>query len=109
MLSYGVNAGRISAEKLVDLISTAPARTFGLFPGKGAIAPGSDADMVIVDPDSEVTIRAADLNHISDCTPWEGKTVKGWPELTLVRGQVCMRDGEITGKPGTGKFLERSC
>ncbi|MFQ5911651.1 MAG: dihydroorotase family protein [Nitrospinota bacterium] len=109
MLSYGVGAGRISAEKLVDLVSTAPARTFGLFPKKGVIAPGSDADVVIVDPERQVTIRAADLNHISDCTPWEGKTVKGWAEMTLVRGQVCMRDGEITGKSGTGKLLERAC
>ncbi len=109
MTHYGVNAGRISAEKMVDLISAAPARTFGLYPRKGLIAPGSDADLVIVDPEREVTIHAADLNHISDCTPWEGKTVRGWPELTMVRGQVCARDGEITGQPGTGKFLERAC
>ena len=108
MISEGPNKGRISWPRLVEICSANTAKLFGLT-SKGLLSTGFDADLVIVDENKEVTITNDILHHLSDFTPYEGMKVKGWPKLTMVRGEVVYEDGKILGKPGTGKFLERSC
>jgi dihydropyrimidinase len=107
MLSEGVNKGRISMEKLVEVCCYNPAKIFGLYPRKGSIAVGSDADLSIVDLKKRVKVTTEVLHSASDYTPFEGRELKGWPILTMVRGNVVMEDGEVIGKPGIGKYLQR--
>ncbi len=102
----GVATGRISVERMVDLLATTPARRFGL-ERKGAIAPGRDADLVLFDPTVTRTIRQADLHHTSDFTPYEGLTVPGAVRTTWVRGRAVVRDRHATGDRGWGQFVER--
>ena len=94
-------------ERLVDLLSTTPAALFGM-PAKGAIEVGRDADLVLFDPDARRTIRAADLHHASDYTPYEGREVRGAVRSTLVRGAFVVRDGAFVGRRGFGAFVGRS-
>ena len=89
----------------MNLTSTQPARLYGLFPRKGTIAVGSDADLALWDPAKEVTITAADLHSAVDYTPYEGRKVTGWPVVTLSRGEVVWRDRAVTAEPGRGRFL----
>jgi dihydropyrimidinase len=91
----------------VRLTAFNPARLFGLYPRKGTIAPGTDADLVLWDPAKSVTITNALMQHIIDYTPYEGLTVTGWPVATIRRGEVVMRDGVVQAEPGTGQFLAR--
>ena len=105
LFSAGVMQGRIDMHQFVALTSTNPARMYGLYPRKGTIAIGSDADMVIWDDKREVTIRNADLHHAVDYTPYEGMTVKGWPAITLSRGETVWADGQFRGRPGHGEYL----
>ncbi len=105
---YGVNAGRLSPEQFVEFTSTAAARRYGLYPRKGLIAPGSDADLVLFDPQLEVTIRAADLHQNCDYTPYEGFAVRGWPRTVISHGQVIVRDEQFVAAPGRGSFLKRT-
>jgi dihydropyrimidinase len=107
LFSAGVNGGRISLQKFVDLTSAAPARLFGLYPRKGAIAVGSDADLAIWDPDRRVTINNAMLHHATDHTPYEGQTVRGWPVMTISRGELVWNDGKVLSTPGRGQFIAR--
>ncbi len=107
MLSEGVNKGRISLQKLVEITSYNTARTFGMYPKKGAIEVGSDADLVLLDMGKKQVVRADRLHHISDFSLFEGKELKGWPVLTMVRGCVVMENGEITGQEGGGRFVPR--
>ena len=102
----GVAAGRIPVERLVDVLSTTPARLFGM-PTKGAIEVGRDADLVLFDPDARRTVRAADLHHTSDYTPYEGLEVQGAVRSTIVRGTFVVRDGAFVGTRGYGRFVER--
>jgi dihydropyrimidinase len=102
----GVADGRITVERLVDVLSTAPARLFGLG-RKGAIETGRDADLVLFDPAARRTIRAADLHHTSDYTPYEGLEVKGAVRSVFVRGRAVVRDGAFVGDRGHGRFVER--
>ena len=102
----GVASGRISVERMVDLLSTTPARLFG-FTTKGAVAVGLDADIVLFDPSSRRTIRADDLHHSSDYTPFEGRVVRGAVRSTIVRGSFVVRDGAFVGRRGFGRFVER--
>ncbi len=108
LFSEGVSKGRISLERFVQLTSSNPARLFGLYPRKGTIAPGSDADLVLWDPAKRVTITNALLQQAIDYTPYEGLDVTGWPVMTLRRGQVVMQDGRVQAAPGTGQFLARA-
>lgn len=108
IVSEGVNKGRITWPRLVEICSYNTAKLFGLLPRKGVLAVGSDADLVIIDENKEVTVSAKTLHQLSDFTPYEGWKLKGWPTLTMVRGQVVFENGKIVGKPGTGKFLARS-
>jgi dihydropyrimidinase len=102
----GVAAGRITMERLVDLLSTTPARLFGLR-SKGAIEVGGDADLVLFDPTARRTVRATELHHTSDYTPYEGHQVQGAVRSTIVRGSFVVRDGSFVGTRGYGRFVER--
>ena len=102
----GVAGGRISVERMVDLLSTTPARLFGLA-SKGAVEVGRDADLVLFDPEATRTIRQAELHHTGDFTPYEGRSVRGAIRTVLSRGQPVIRDGTFVGRRGAGTFQER--
>jgi dihydropyrimidinase len=104
----GVVGGRISRERWVEIISTAPARLFGLYPRKGAIAVGSDADLVVYDPNRRRTISAASHHMAVDYSCYEGRTVQGASDVVMSRGSVIVRNGEFTGRKGHGRFLPRA-
>ncbi len=104
---HGVTKGRIDLNRFVELTSTAAAKIFGLFPRKGTIAVGSDADIVIFDPNREQTISAATHHMRVDYSAYEGWTVKGVTEVVLSRGSVIVENGEWKGKAGGGQFLKR--
>ncbi|HZB44100.1 MAG TPA: dihydropyrimidinase, partial [Pyrinomonadaceae bacterium] len=103
----GVAAGRVSLNRFVELTSTAAARMFGLFPRKGTIAVGSDADIVVFDPEAEQTISAATHHMNVDYSAYEGRKLKGKVETVLSRGRVVIEGGEYKGKAGDGQFLKR--
>ncbi len=103
----GVRAGRISINRFVELTSTSPAKIFGLFPRKGTIAPGSDADIVVFDPEKKVTLSSKTLHMKVDYNPYEGREVTGAAETVLSRGRVVIDGGRFVGKPGAGSFLKR--
>jgi len=107
MLSEGVNKRRISLERVAEICSCNPARIFGIWPEKGAIEIGSDADLTIVDLKKEKVVKPEMLKSRADWTLYENWKLKGWPVATLVRGEVVMEDGEIVGTAGTGKYLPR--
>jgi dihydropyrimidinase len=104
----GVAAGRFSVNRWVELCSTAPAKIFGLFPKKGTIAPGSDADLVIFDPEATSAISAKTHHMNVDYNPYEGRRVKGVSEVVLSRGEVVVEKGKFTGKPGRGSYVRRA-
>jgi dihydropyrimidinase len=103
----GVVANRISLNRFVELTSTAAAKMFGLFPRKGTIAVGSDADIVIFDPEKEQTISAATHHMNVDYSAYEGRKLQGAVETVLSRGRVVVENGEFKGKAGAGQFLKR--
>ncbi len=103
----GVVGGRITKERWVEVISTAPAKLFGMYPQKGAIAVGSDADLVIYDPNRKRTISAKTHHMAVDYSCYEGRTVQGAADVVLSRGTVIVRDGEFTGRKGAGRFIKR--
>jgi dihydropyrimidinase len=100
--------GRLTLNEFVNLTTTRPAKIYGLFPRKGVIAVGSDADFAIWDPDKRVTIRNEMLHHAVDYTPYEGIQVRGWPVMTISRGEVLYVEGEVTSHAGRGQFLRCS-
>jgi dihydropyrimidinase len=95
-----------SLSRYADLVSSNAARIMGLYPRKGAIAAGSDADITILDPTRRGKVTAADL-HETDYTPWEGHDIFAWPVMTLLRGKVMVEDGKLNGKPSDGQYLKR--
>ena len=105
LFSEGVKKGRISLSRFVELTATNPAKMYGLYPQKGSLAIGADADIVVYDPDREVTITNAMLHHNVDYTPYEGLAVTGWPETVLSRGVVVVDQGAFVGHSGQGSFL----
>jgi dihydropyrimidinase len=107
MFSEGVLKGRLSINRLVAVTSTNAARILGMFPRKGIIAPGSDADMVLLDPDQEKTLSGKDSFLDIDWCPYEGLRVQGVPILTMLRGKIIVEEGQFTGERGGGKFLKR--
>jgi dihydropyrimidinase len=107
LFSEGVSKGRISLQKFVELTSTNHARIYGLYPRKGSIGVGFDADIVLWDPKLKKAIRQADLNHGSDYTPWEGFEITGWPVMTIARGRVVADHGKIVGEKGAGEIMRR--
>jgi dihydropyrimidinase len=106
--SGGVVSGRFSVNRFVELVSTVPAKLFGLYPRKGTIAVGSDGDLVIFDPEVEMTLSAAALHMRCDYNPFEGKTVRGVPKTVLVRGNPVIENRLFVGKAGSGTFLKRA-
>jgi len=105
LYSEGVLKGRISLTKFVELTATNPAKTYGLHPRKGTIAPGADADLVIWD-ETPYVIRNDQLHHAVDYTPYEGRELLAWPAMTLLRGQVVWDGKQLCSTPGTGQFLK---
>jgi dihydropyrimidinase len=108
MHEFGVRTGRISLERMVELLSTNPAKYFGLYPQKGTIAVGSDADLVIFDPEKRVTISASRHHSKCDYNLYEGTEVTGSPETVLLRGRVIVDGDEFLGRPGEGQFVKRA-
>jgi dihydropyrimidinase len=107
LFSEGVGKGRIDLQRFVALTATNPAKIYGLYPRKGTIAVGSDADLVVWDDARELTLTNAMLHHDVDYTPYEGMRLKGWPSTVIARGEVVVADGAVTGLPGRGAFLPR--
>jgi dihydropyrimidinase len=101
----GVNRGHIGVVRLVQVLCENPARIFGLYPRKGTIAAGSDADLVVFNPTREFTLRARDLHSNANYTLYEGRTVLGWPEMSFQRGRRVLWQNEIVAQPGQGRFL----
>ncbi|MGP1907248.1 dihydropyrimidinase [Metabacillus sp. JX24] len=108
LFSEGVSKGRISINQFVDLTSTKAAKLFGLYPKKGTIAVGSDADLVLFDPAAERTISAATHHMAVDYNAFEGMEVKGVPVSVLSRGEFVVRDRQFAGKTGTGQYIKRA-
>jgi dihydropyrimidinase len=99
--------GKISLRRFTELCCAGPAKLFGLYPQKGVIAAGSDADIVIIDPDRQTVLSHKNLHSNVDYSAWEGFSVRGWPVCTISRGEVIVRDGAFSGAQGRGKFLKR--
>jgi len=104
----GVRTGRLSLNRFVELTSTSPAKIFGLFPRKGTIAPGSDADIVVFDPNRTQRLSAKTLHMKVDYNPYEGREVTGVTETVISRGKVIVDGERFTGRAGAGAFLKRS-
>ena len=102
-----VSTGRISIEKFVDITSTNAAKILGMYPQKGAIATGSDADIVLFDPDMNKTITLDGLHADSDYSIWEGFECQGYPVMTILRGKIIVENGELKGSPSDGNWLAR--
>ncbi len=107
LYTAGVLSGKIGLNKMVDLVATAPAKLFGLYPEKGTIAAGSDADLVVFDPSVEHTISAQALHQNVDYTPYEGFAAKGKVDVVLSRGQVVAEEGKFVGAAGAGRYIPR--
>jgi dihydropyrimidinase len=104
----GVRTGRISLNRFVELTSTSPAKIFGLFPRKGTIAPGSDADIVIFDPERKVRLSQKTLHMKVDYNPYEGREVVGVSDTVISRGRVIIDGGKFVGRAGAGSFIKRA-
>src|SRR5438093_1123035 len=108
LYSEGVRKGRITLSRLVEVLASSPAHVAGMYPRKGALAIGSDGDVVIFDPWARRIVRAADLHSACDYDPYEGWDVTGWPEVVLSRGDVVFKRGSVVAKPGRGKLVPRA-
>lgn len=107
LFHHGVNAGKLSLSQFAYVWAEGPARSFGLFPRKGTIAIGSDADMVIFDPDEPWTLKASDLHMNTDCLSYEGLTVTGKPIMTILRGEVIVQDNHLVSGQSSGTLIHR--
>jgi dihydropyrimidinase len=96
----------MSLQRFAEVTSTNAARILGLYPQKGVIAPGSDADLVLIDPSISKTLAREDF-HVSDYSPWEGWNVAGWPVTTILRGKVIVESGRLVGQLGDGQPVRR--
>ena len=105
---FGVREGRITLNRMVELLATNPAKLFGLYPRKGTIAVGSDADIVVFDPTKKMTISASTHHSRCDYNLFEGTEVTGSPELVLLRGNVLVENGDLVASPGIGQFVKRA-
>jgi len=105
---FGVRTGRISLNRMVELLATNPAKLFGLYPRKGTVAVGSDADIVVFDPEKKVTITAKTQHSKVDYNLYEGTQVTGSPEVVLLRGHVLVENDELVASPGVGQFVARA-
>jgi dihydroorotase-like cyclic amidohydrolase len=108
LLDRGVNAGRMTLEQLAGLCCENPARIFGLYPQKGSLQVGADADVVIVDLEEEYTLDVGKMHDVYSYSAYDGWKLKGRPVMTIVRGVVVAEGGDIVGEPGHGKFIAAS-
>lgn len=108
LFSEGVMKGRIDVSRFVALTSTNHAKTYGLYPKKGTVAVGSDADIAIWNPDTVNTVRHTNLHDASDYSPYEGMELTGWPSTVILGGRVMIRDGDLTGSPLQGQYQSRN-
>lgn len=104
----GVASGRLTRERLVDVVATAPAKIFGLYPRKGAVAEGADADLVVFDPAGTTMISAATHHSRADYSPYEGQCLRGKVDQVFARGELVVEDGRFVGTPGRGRFVKRA-
>ena len=109
LYTFGVGTGRLSLNRWVEVCCTNPARVFGLYPRKGSLEPGADADLVLFDPHKQVTISHKLLHENVDYTPYEGMQLTGFPVMTFLSGKMIANQGEFTGTPGDGQYLSRDC
>jgi dihydropyrimidinase len=107
LFSEGVRSGRISLRRFIALTSANPARLFGLYPRKGTIAVGSDADLVVLDPELRRTIDGRSMRSNADYSVYDGREVHGWPRFTVSRGDILLEDGQVVAEPGRGQWLRR--
>ena len=107
LLLNGVSEGWLSLERLSEISSERPAQIYGVYPRKGSINPGSDADLVVVDMDKEVTITNDDQISACGWTAYDGRKVKGWQTMSIIRGEVVMEDNQVISKKGSGEFIPR--
>jgi dihydropyrimidinase len=107
LYSEGVRTGRISVERFVELVATNPARLFGLYPRKGTVAVGSDADLLVWDSELVRTVDASSFRSRADYSVYEGRDVQGWPVVTISRGEILLADGEMSAERGRGRWLRR--
>jgi dihydropyrimidinase len=103
-----VSKRRFDANRFVAWTATEPAKIYGLYPKKGSIVIGGDADVALWDPSKEVTFSDATVKDRSNYTPWAGRTVKGWPVTVIRRGAVIVEDNALQAAPGTGRFIPRT-
>ncbi len=108
MYAEGVAKQRLSLERMAEVTATNPARIFGLYPRKGIIAVGSDADLVLIDPRAQMRVAPETLHMQVQYSPYAGWELVGLPTTTISKGRVIVDDGQFLGKPGDGSFLERS-
>lgn len=104
--TYGVEEGKITLKQLIDKLSTNPAQIFGLYPQKGSLKEGSDADILVYDPEKKRNLKAAELNSNSEHTAYQGMKVKGDTYLTILRGNILIKDGDLKAKKGYGKYIK---
>ena len=107
LFSEGVRTGRISLDRFIALTSANPARLFGLYPRKGTIAVGSDADLVVLDPELRRTIDGRSMRSNADYSVYDGREVHGWPRFTVSRGEIVLEDGQVVAEPGRGRWLRQ--
>jgi dihydropyrimidinase len=107
VFSEGVQKGRLTLRQMAELCCAAPARLFGLYPRKGSIKPGGDADFTVFDPAKKLTLTKSMLHENCDYTPYEGFSLAGWPVLTASRGEIVAKDGVFVGQKGRGRYLKR--
>lgn len=107
LYTFGVRKKRLTLNRWVEVCCTAPAQLFGLYPRKGTLASGADADVVIFAPDKEITLSRGTLHENVDYTPYEGFQLKGYPVLTISRGEILVENGRFIGAKGRGRYLKR--
>jgi dihydropyrimidinase len=105
--TLGVRTGRLSPEAFVALLSTNQARVHGMHPRKGTLTPGADADIVVWDPELQLTMTAGNRHGNVDHSPWEGFEATGAPASVYRRGELAYQDGEVVAGPGSGRFIQR--
>ncbi len=108
LFTEGVKSGRFSLKRMVELISENPAKIFGLYPDKGSLRVGSDADIVVLDPDKEKELKPENLNMNTDFNPYEGKKTRGWPRFVFSGGKPVLKNGNFTGRKSGGNWINRS-
>jgi dihydropyrimidinase len=107
IFTEGVIKGRLTACRFVDVWATGPAKAFGLYPKKGTIAIGSDADLVMIDPTEVRTLDNSELHMKTDCYPFEGRQVNGSPVTTVLRGEIVVHDGQLKASEPSGQLIKR--